>query len=248
MIRCDSISYSITDHEIADRYGLKPEVVRVYESVFFSMRAFLSERETLAQAMFGSAFSLCFRDSEVGRLWAYVGLTGPTAALATFIDAFHAAWRPKMQPTLGVYLREGAPVPLDVQALVASYLLSNDVTAAPSYFHCHAGLIAVEHEPDPRRQQEMKDELKRMQIKYVRGLLAGKSERQLQRLLRDPPKRLQERKAVVRVQEQPTKSASTIPTTAASDAGLVEAQEIDRLSLPAKFDVGVLRAGGDHSG
>jgi hypothetical protein len=133
-------------------------------------------------------------------------------------------------------------VPLDVQALVASYLLSNNLTAGPSYFHCHAGLIAAEREPDPKRQQEMKEELKRTQVEYARGVLAGKSERQLQRLLRHPPKRLQERKVVVSVQEQPTKSASTIPTTAAFHAELVAVQEIDRLPLPVKFDVGVLRA------
>jgi hypothetical protein len=44
------------------------------------------------------------------------------------------------------------------------------------------------------------------------------------------------------------KSALAIPTTAASHAELVAAKEIDRLLLPAKFDIGVLRAGSNHSG
>ena len=240
--------HGLTDREIADRCGLKPGVVHVYESLFFAMREFLSEREALAEKLFGSAFGLKFRNSEVARLWAYVGLVGPTAALTTFIDAFHAARKPGMQPTLSVYLREGAPVPLNTQALVAGYLLSNNAKAAPIYFHCRVGLIEATREPDTKRQQKMKDELKRVQVEYARGVLAGKTEEQLQRLLRQPPKRLQDRKLVARLQEQSKKAGSTMPTTQASVADQIVAQEIDRLPLPAKFDVGLLRAGSNHSG
>lgn len=132
-------------------------------------------------------------------------------------------------------------MPLDMQALVANYLLANSTEHAPSYFHCHAGLIAVEREPDPKRQQEMKEELKRTQVEYVRGVLAGKTEKQLQLVLRQPLKRLQERTLVAKVQEQPVKSSSTMPAIRASVAEQIMAQEIDRLPLPAKFDVGLLR-------
>jgi hypothetical protein len=242
------ILHGLADCEIADRCGLKPEVVRVYESLFFAMREFLSEREALAQKLFGSAFSLIFRNSEVGRLWAYVGLTQPAAALTEFIDSFHAARERGTPPELSVYLRAGAPVSLEVQSFVAHYLLSNNVEAAPIYFHCHVGLIEAQRETDPKRREEMKEKLKRVLVEYARGVLAGKTERQLQRLLRHPPKRSQARKSVASAQEQPMKSALAIPTTAASHAELVAAKEIDRLLLPAKFDIGVLRAGSNHSG
>jgi hypothetical protein len=89
--------------------------------------------------------------------------------------------------------------------------------------------------------------LQRTQIEYARGLLAGKSERQLRRLLRQPPKRLQERKSVARVQEQSMESSSTMPTTRASVAEQIVAQEIDRLLLPPEFDIQQLRAGSNQA-
>jgi hypothetical protein len=231
------ILHGLADHEIADRCGLKPKVVRIYETLFFSMREYLHQPEALVNKLFGLACNVRFRNNEVARLWAYVGLTGNTATVTQYIDAFHRARQPGTPLTLGVYLREGAEVPLDVQAFVAHYLLVNNVNHAPIFWHIHLGLIVAEREPDPVRRQEMLDQLKRTEVKYASAWLAGKSQAQLQRLLRQPPKRSQARKSVASAQEQPIKSALAIPTTAASHVELVAAKEINRLSLPAKFHV-----------
>jgi hypothetical protein len=241
------ILHDFTDREIAARCELTPGIVRIYANLFFAMRDYLHRPEDLAQKLFGAAINLSFRNDELARLWHYLGLAAPTADLVQFVDSFIAAWQPGTPPTLSVYLSETAPVPLDMQALVAQYFLANNAKAAPVHAHWRFALIAAVREPDPKRQQEMKDDLQRTQIEYARGLLAGKSERQLRRLLRQPPKRLQERKSVARVQEQSMESSSTMPTTRASVAEQIVAQEIDRLLLPPEFDIQQLRAGSNQA-
>ena len=152
-----------------------------------------------------------------------------------------AAGRQKLIHIFPATCGPDAAVPLDIQAFVARYLLSSSVKAGPVFFHCHAGLMAVDCETDAFRQQEMKDELKQTIVAYARALLAGKSEKELQRLLRQPAKRSQEQESAVRIQHGSLKSDATMPVMKIPDYAEMEAREIDRLPLSHEFDVRLLR-------
>jgi hypothetical protein len=207
-----------SDREVANRCGLSPAVVAMYEKLFFARREFLRDPEQLAQKLFGPSVFLNFRNEELGRFWSWAGLTAPTAVLVKLIESFHAVWRADTPPTLSAYLRSDDLVPLKVQAFVATHVLSNNVKAAPIFFHTHMGLIEAECEFDPARKEEKINQLKRTMVEYARGFLAGKSAKQLQRLLCQ----------TLNVAQSPAK------TTAAAEEGRPELRPVELKVKPSQ--------------
>ena len=166
-----------SDKEVASRLALSPRTVATYVSLFFDLRAFVDEPEWLASKMFGSAFTLSFRDDQLQQFWAWIGICGGPVMLKKFVSEFHAAWRPSTPPLLSVYLAPDAPVALNMQALVASFILPSNAKTAPILFETHLGLIEADRETDSAGRSEKIDQLMRTMINFTRGFLAGKSGR-----------------------------------------------------------------------
>lgn len=175
-----------SNEEVAARLGLSPRTVATYVLLFFDLRAYIAEPEWLIGKMF-PGFTLKFQDHQLREFWAWVGLWGGPILLRRHVAEFRAAWQPHSAPLLRVYLREDAPVSLNSQAFVASFLLPGNTKTVPIIFETHLGLIEAERESDPARQKELIDQLKRTMIAFTRGYLSGKTAEELLCLLRYPP-------------------------------------------------------------
>jgi hypothetical protein len=110
-----------SDEDIAARLGLPPEVVGMYEALFFSVRHCLDAYLYIAEQVIGPGRWQGFRNEEVGSLWAACGYFGGVAVLDALVAAFYAAWKPNQPVALSVYFQPG--VDRDIQAFVAGSVL-----------------------------------------------------------------------------------------------------------------------------
>jgi hypothetical protein len=172
------------DDDIAARCGLSRHAVAAYEALFFARREYLSQPEWLAQKMFGPFMNLTFRNEEVSRFWAWVGLTGPRAALNKYIETFHSAWWPGVPAVLSLYLQPSTPASLSAKALVATHVLPANHNTAIAWAAFRLRLIESEGLPDPRQREVASLRLKQDLVRYTAGVLAGRPPEKLRHLLR----------------------------------------------------------------
>jgi hypothetical protein len=174
--------------EIAIHCNLASGVVAAYRRLFFSVaKEYLDEPEWLARKMFRPRLLLTFRDNEVGRFWAWLGLTEGPVTLDAFVEAFHAVWKIDTPPTLSVYLRPDSQVPSAMAALVAVSVLPRNKDTIVAWFWF--AFRVIEALRDPVGKEGKLDQVQRDSAAYALGFLSGKTARQLERLLHWPRRR-----------------------------------------------------------
>ena len=174
----------LSDCEIADRCGLLPTVVGIYENLFFGRREYLDQPEWLAGKLFGRPLALTFRNEELGRFWAWAALTGGPAVLSSFSTAFDVAKKADTLPTLAVYLEPGLEISSSLQATVAVHVIPTNRDTAIAWAAFRVRLMEAEAMPDPRQREVAFLRLKQDFVRYAAGVLDGKRPEKLQHLLR----------------------------------------------------------------
>ena len=109
-----------------------------------------------------------FRNDELSRLWLFVGLDGGPAVLDSFVKAFHAAWQIGTPPVLSVYIRRGSPLPVNMQAAVATCVLPANRATAGVWVAFHVRLMGAEAMSDPRQREVAFLRLRQDFVAYAR--------------------------------------------------------------------------------
>ena len=177
-----------TDAEIASRCGMDAAIVADFERFFWSVREFFDLPGWLYRKLFPGWLWPTFRDDELDRFWLFAALDGGAATLDIFIEAFHAAWKTGTAPVLSVYLQPNSPVPLNMQAAVATFVLPANQNTAEAWITSHLRLMQVEAMPDPRQSEIAFLRLRQDFAAYARGVLDGKPPEKLRHLLRLGPR------------------------------------------------------------
>jgi len=171
-----------SDDEIAERCGVSPQLVSVYETLFFAVRRHLGATGWVLARTVGEARFRGFRNDELRQLWAWCALAGGAFVVDEVVDAYHRVMRHDDEPTLSVYLREGADVRLGLQAYIAGLVIPCTDTGHKWNFEFGVRLLEAEAITDPERSRHAVEQLRRDVISIARKALAGEP-------LGDPPVR-----------------------------------------------------------
>ena len=201
-----------SDAEIAHCCRVPEEVVATYEPLFFDVRHNLSASDWLLSHVVGSGRVYGFRNDEVRQVWAWTSLAGGALVVNEFVDAFHRAMRDDDEPTLSVYLREGADVRLGLQAYIAGLVIPCTDSGDKWNFEFGLRLREAEAITDPERSHAAVQQLQRDVISIARKALAGQP-------LGDPP-----------VRERSTKRASHSEVDRPTTTRTVQDQMVPRSS------------------
>ena len=160
-----------TDSVVAERCGLAPATIAAYETAFFSVRQSLGAWCYLITRAVGHGPSRGFQDDELRQFWCWSALAGGLPIIDALVDGFRAACRPGDPPSLHVYLRDDAPLPLELQAFVASAVLPPARPLDWTYFGWNLQLIEADALRCPATARER---VAKEMVKAARDLLAGK--------------------------------------------------------------------------
>ncbi|EDL59801.1 response regulator transcription factor [Gimesia maris] len=108
-----------SDAEIAEYCDLSPEVVNVYEYLFFNVRHRDTPSDWLLKHTVGPPHFTGFKDHHLRQLWAWFALHGITEVLHEVIGAYYEELQNTDASGLSVYLHPGSHVHPDLQAMIA---------------------------------------------------------------------------------------------------------------------------------
>jgi len=108
-----------SDAEIAEHCDLSPEVVNVYEKLFFSLRHRDTPSDWLLKHTVGAPHFTGFKDHHLRQLWAWFALHGVPEVLDQVIWAYFEELEHTDDMGLSVYLHPGSHVHPDLQAMIA---------------------------------------------------------------------------------------------------------------------------------
>ncbi len=154
-----------TDADIGARCGLPPDVVKCYETVFFSVRSRLGARMWVCNQVIGDGPRRGFRDDELGLLWAAFGYHGGVPVLDALVNAFYATWRPTEPATIEIYFRDECPASLKMKAVIAAYSVPSNVRTAMKFTTLHRRLQKIERKMRRGKAAAPTDAMKRETIR-----------------------------------------------------------------------------------
>ena len=160
--------------QIGERCGLPPNVIDLYEQVFFAVRTCLKAQVYLLIHVVGDGRDRGFQDNEVRNFWAYMALSGQPTILKLLIDTFHRLRCPGERPVLSIYLRPGADIARRLQACVASTILPPHGPAGKAWTEINLRQLEAEAAADPDRRAFLLEQVRNYHVRTARAVLAGK--------------------------------------------------------------------------
>lgn len=107
------------DAEIAEKCNIPPELVAVYESLFFFVRRYLHAEDWLMSKVVGFAHLRGFQNHEVRQFWSWAATAGGPVVVDCLIWAMRDTIRSGGKATLATYLRDNAAASPKLQGFVA---------------------------------------------------------------------------------------------------------------------------------
>ena len=86
---------SQSDYDIARRMGIRPEVIAIYENVFFNVRDKLSNKDYISTVVMGPSIYAGLTDRDYDLLWKLYGYMYGPVALDAFINSTSRTFRPE---------------------------------------------------------------------------------------------------------------------------------------------------------
>lgn len=162
-----------TDDKIAKRCSVSPDLVKIYEALFFCVRKYRHANDWILINVGALRHMEGFRGHEIRQLMAWYAMSGGPLVVDHLIENYRKVASYSDKPNLSAFLRQDCGVPRSLQCAIAGNVIPSNKIGNP--WLIKFGLVCEEIKciRDPQKQQVAREELYGKVIECGRMFLSG---------------------------------------------------------------------------